>query len=132
VALISQVAVAAIDVPDTGNLRDDIRAYLDNGHAALSHPLATKIIPDLLAEAVRNSELAEALMDTVRGPRRSKAATVIRRAVERGELPEDTDIELALDLLAGPLYWRLTVVRMGVDEAYYDRLTDKLVAALLA
>ncbi len=51
VALTSDVAIAAIDVPDTGNLRDDIREYLTSGRTVLTHRLAQKIIPDLLAEA---------------------------------------------------------------------------------
>src|SRR5260370_17176789 len=50
VALISKVAVGAIDVPDTGTLHDDVREYLNRGREALTHRLATKIIPDLLAD----------------------------------------------------------------------------------
>ena len=52
IALTADVAVAAIDVPDTGSLHTDIRQYLENGRAALCHPLACRIIPDLLAERV--------------------------------------------------------------------------------
>lgn len=132
VALTSVVAVAAIDVPDTGSLRSDIRQYLANGRAALTHPLARKIIPDLLAEATRNPGLADALLETVRNPRRIKAALLVQRAVERGELPADTDIEMCLDFLAGPLYWRLTVVQSSTAQDYLDRLTDKVVAAMKA
>src|SRR3954471_9882686 len=50
VALTSHVAVAAVEVPDTGNLHDDIRHYLGSARAALTHPLAQKIVPDLIAE----------------------------------------------------------------------------------
>jgi AcrR family transcriptional regulator len=132
VALVSAVAVAAIDIPDTGTLRGDIRQFLANADAALRQPLASAIVPDLFAEATRNPELADALLATVRTPRRSKSALLLRRAVDRGELPEDIDLELALDFLAGPLYWRRAVVRTPVDEAYLDRLTDKIIGALQA
>ena len=37
VALISDVAVRAIDVPDTGTLLDDVREYLNRGREALTH-----------------------------------------------------------------------------------------------
>ena len=110
----------------------DIRRYLENGHAALHHPLARKIIPDLLAEANRNSQLADALLDTVRNPRRIKATQLLQRAVDRGELAADTDIDLCLDFLAGPLYWRLAVVQLAAEAELYDRLTDKIVAAMKA
>ena len=132
VALVSQVAVASIDIPDTGTLRDDVRQFLANATVALDHPLVGRIVPDLLAEAHRNAELAEALLGTIRSPRRDKAAVLVHRAIERGELPVDTDVELALDLLAGPLYWRQVVVRMATGPDYLDRLADKIVAGMLA
>ena len=132
VALISEVAVAAIDVPDTGTLHDDVREYLNRGREALTHQLASKIIPDLLAEGTRNPDLTSALLETVRNPRRAKAAQLVQRAVARGELPADTDIGLCLDFLAGPLYWRLTVLGADFDNTYLDQLTAKIVAAMRA
>lgn len=130
VALVSQFAIAAIDVPDTGNLRGDLRQYLDNGRVALTHPLARTIIPDMLAEATRNPELAAVLAEYVREPRRAKAAELFQRAISRGEVSPDTDVTLALDLLAGPLYWRLSVMQVDVDGAYLDQLAAAIVAAL--
>jgi AcrR family transcriptional regulator len=130
VALTSEVAVAAIDVPDTGSLRGDIRQYLDNACEAIAHPLARHIIPDLLAEATRNPALADALVPTLRTPRRAKAAILFQRAVKRGELAADSDLEMCMDFLAGPLYWRLAVVHTPTGEDYLDRLTDRIMAAL--
>ena len=129
VALTSEVAVAAIDVPDTGSLRGDIRQYLDNACEAIAHPLARHIIPDLLAEATRNPALADALVPTLRTPRRAKAAVLFQRAVKRGELAADSDLEMCMDFLAGPLYWRLAVVHTQTGEDYLDRLTDRILAA---
>lgn len=132
VELISAVAIAAIDLPDTGSLHGDVREYLANARAALQHPLVAKIVPDLLAEANRTGDLAEALLTSVRDPRRAKAAEILHRAITRGELPGDTDIDLCLDFLAGPLYWRLTAIHTPLPPGYLDRLTDKTVAAFLA
>jgi AcrR family transcriptional regulator len=130
IALVSNFAVAAIDVPDTGTLLGDVRQYLDNGLAALSHPLARKIIPDMLAEATRNDELAAVLGQSVAEPRRAKAAELFERAIRRGELPADTDVDLAMDLLAGPLYWRLAVMQAEVSTEYCDRLATAVVTAV--
>jgi len=132
IELISQVALAAIDVPDTGTLHGDISQYLQNGYAALRHRLASKIIPDLLAEAARNPELADALQQTVRDPRRVKARQILDRAVERGWLPQDIDMDMCLDFLGGPLYWRVTVIQSPIESDYFDRLTDKIIAAFNA
>ncbi len=130
--LVSKVAVAAIDVPDTGVLWDDLRQYLHNGHAALAHPLARTIIPDLLAEATRNSELTSLLGDMIREPRRIKATQILDRAKERGEIPTDYDIEVTLDMIAGPLYWRQAVMQLPADDDYLDRLADSIVTVARA
>ncbi|WAJ45314.1 TetR/AcrR family transcriptional regulator [Mycobacterium sp. Aquia_216] len=130
IALISEVAVGAIDVPDTGTLHGDVREYLNRGREAVTQRLAGKIIPDLLAEGSRNPDLTSALLEGVRDPRRIKAAQLIHRAIKRGELPADTDIGLCLDFLAGPLYWRLIVLRGDIDGTYLDRLATKILAAM--
>ncbi|WP_067817039.1 TetR-like C-terminal domain-containing protein [Nocardia inohanensis] len=127
--LIAKVAVAAAETPDTGTLRGDLHAYLTAAAAGLRHPLASKIIPDLLAEASREPVLAEALATGVGGARRERATELFHRAIDRGELAADLNIPLALDFLAGPLYWRLTVIPTPPEPAYLDNLVTMLLAA---
>ncbi|MBU8830123.1 TetR/AcrR family transcriptional regulator [Mycolicibacterium goodii] len=128
--LIANVAVAAIAVPDTGTLRGDIREYLRNGREALSHRLARTIIPDLIAEASRNPVYGAMVSDLIREPRRGKAATLFRRAGERGEIAQDVDVDVALDILAGALYWRQSVMQAGADDDYLDRLTEAILTVV--
>jgi AcrR family transcriptional regulator len=130
VALISEVAWAHLDMPDTGRLRGDVIAFLRAEYAVLTDPLAKAIIPDLLSEANRNPDLAEALLATVRDPRRTRAAAIIRRAIERGEVADTVNPDLALDVLAGPLYWRLTVVHQPINDDELVRLAELVMGAL--
>lgn len=130
--LVTKVAVAAIDVPDTGTLRGDIRAYLQNGREALTHRLARTIIPDLLAEAARDPEYAATISGQIREPRRLKAAQLFERARRRGEIADDADIEVALDMLGGALYWRQSVMQVDADDDYLDRLTDAILTVIAA
>ncbi|MHA6757393.1 TetR-like C-terminal domain-containing protein [Streptacidiphilus sp. PAMC 29251] len=132
IALISQVVSSAVEISDTGTLRGDVLAFVADAAAALRHRLPARIAPDLLAEGTRNPELAQALRAAVRDPRRARAMGMLERAIERGELPADVDRDLALDLLAGPLYWRLAVVHAPTAPDYLDRLTDKILAAIIA
>jgi hypothetical protein len=37
-----------------------------------------------------------------------------------------------LDFIAGPLYWRLALLQAPISGTYFDRLTDKIIAALRA
>jgi AcrR family transcriptional regulator len=117
VALISEVAWAHLDMPDTGSLEGDVIAFLRAEYAVLTDPLAKAIIPDLLSEANRNPALEAALLLAVRDPRRTRAAAIIRRAIERGEVAATLNPDLALDVLAGPLCWRLAVVHQPLGDA---------------
>src|SRR2546423_1548664 len=80
-------AVAGLPSPDTGSLRGDVRLLLEVAARALRHPMASQIIPDLLAEAARSPELAEALRTALHESQQSMAAAMVERAVERGEIP---------------------------------------------
>lgn len=51
-----------------------------------------------------------------------------RRAFARATRVQWADIELAMDLLAGPVYWRSAVRAQPVDAAYLDSVTDAVVA----
>jgi AcrR family transcriptional regulator len=132
VDLVASAAVGALVPPDTGTLHGDVRGFLAEAERALRHPLVARIVPDLIAEATRNPELRAVLLTAVRDPRRASAASLVHRAAERGELPADVDVERALDCLAGPLYFRLCVIRTPTETGYLDRLADQVVAAMAA
>jgi AcrR family transcriptional regulator len=131
-ALVSEVAMAQVDMPDTGSLRGDVDAFLRSLADALADPLVRAIAPDLLNEGNRNPQLAALLLHQVRDPRRERAADVVSRAVARGELREGVDVELALDVLAGPLYWRVAIIRTPMPQTYLAHLVDAVVGALTA
>ena len=130
IEVVSEVAALGLVLPDTGSLRNDLRMFVHVLARVLRHPLAAQIVPDLLAEAARNPEIAETLAAALDAAQRQSSAALVRKAVARGELPESTDPDLALDLIAGPLYWRLAVVRTRVNGDYLDRLAASIAAAL--
>jgi AcrR family transcriptional regulator len=132
IAVLSEFSVPLAEVPDTGSLRQDLLATLHAVHDWLTHPRFATILPDLTAEAGRNPALAEAIHATIGQPRRELGALTLRRAIERGELPADTKIELVLDLLAAPVYWRVSVRRVPVEPGYLDDLADHMLRALNA
>ncbi|MFC4607336.1 TetR-like C-terminal domain-containing protein [Streptomyces maoxianensis] len=108
-------------VPDTGSLGGDLRASLDALMEWLTHPRFSRILPDLVAETARDPELGEFSKAMIGAPRREVAMEMFQRAIERGELPADTDLELALDLLAAPVYWRLIVRADGAGPDHLDK-----------
>ncbi|GAA3395060.1 TetR/AcrR family transcriptional regulator [Streptomyces roseoviridis] len=130
--LVGAVAVQGLPVPATGSLHGDLRALLEVAARALRHPVASQVVPDLLVEAARHPEIADALRAVLLDPQQGVMTQVVRAAAERGELPDGTDPDRALDLVVGPLYWRLVVVRTEPPEGYLDDLARAAVAALTA
>jgi AcrR family transcriptional regulator len=123
---------SALIKADTGTLRGDVEAYLRATSSQLGGRLVSRIAPDFLAESPRNPALAAALREVIATPRRESAGAMLSRAIDRRELPADLDHDLALDLLAAPLGFRLLISQSAIDDDYLRRLTDATVAALKA
>jgi len=130
--VVAEVAGRKLSLPDTGSLRGDLRLVLQILAEALQHPLASQIIPDLLVETGRDTKIADALERARRAVQDEVGVRLITRAIERGELPADTDPDLAVDLVVGPLYWRLTIARLPVSSDDLSKLADATLAALSA
>lgn len=128
--LVGAFASQGLPAPATGSLYGDVRALLDVAAHALSHPVASRVVPDLLVEAARHPEIADAVKAALLDGQQGVVARIVREAVARGDLPEGTDPDRALDLIAGPLYWRLVVVRTPPPPGYVDDLARSSVAAL--
>lgn len=132
IEVVAEVAGQSLDVPDMGSLRDDLDMILMVASRALRHPLARKIIPDLLAEAARNPDISRTLETALQENQRAIGLRVVGRAIERGELPAGIDPDLAVDLIVGPLYWRVAVARTPFPPGYLRKIAAASAAALVA
>jgi AcrR family transcriptional regulator len=130
--IVSGVAGQSLPLPDTGSLRGDIEMLLRIVARALQHPLASQIIPDLLAEAARNPQIATTLQQALRANQRDVGELLIRRAIDRGELAAQFDPDIASELIVGPLYWRLAVARTELSAGYLAKLAAAVASALQA
>ena len=128
--IISGVAGRSLPLPDTGSLSGDLEMVLGILARALQHPLASQIIPDLLAEAARNPRIAGTLQEALRANQRDVGVLLIGRAVERGELSAGVDPDAALDLILGPVYWRLAIARTSLPAGYLSRVAVAVAAGL--
>ncbi|MEW2472349.1 MULTISPECIES: TetR/AcrR family transcriptional regulator [Micromonospora] len=128
--VVTAAAGARLPALDTGSLRGDLALLFQVVAHALGHPLAAQIIPDLLAEAARNPTIDETLQQVLRARQQEVAGRLITRAVDRGELPATTDPDAAVDLIVGPLYWRLAIARTPVTDSYLETLVDSVLRAL--
>lgn len=136
IEMIAGAAGTSLDLPDTGSLQTDLELVLFAASRALQHPLASQIIPDLLAEAARSPEIGRTLQSVLRDNQRAVAAGVVARAIARGEITPDNENalveDLAMDLIVGPMYWRVAVARTPLPDGYVQSLSASVSAALRA
>ena len=131
VALLSRVGLTLTDTGDMGSLEEDLRALLLAFRRVLRHPMIRRIIADLNAEGARDPSLEEAIRPFQQA-RRDRVQYLIERAIARGEVTGTAEREMLLDLLAGPIYWRLVVTGGRSDLAHIERLVRGTAAALKA
>lgn len=128
--LVGQFATQAVLPPDTGTLRGDIMAIAEDAIAVLANPLVRSVIQSLVAEARRTPDLAAILTERFVDPRREAGAQMLRRAIDRGEVRPDSDLELAQDIIGGPLYLRGVILGEAFPPGYAQRLTEAALRSL--
>lgn len=113
----------ALEDVDTGNLVEDLnqmlRSYLQLFTAT---PLAA-VLPSLVGERTHNPELAE-LFDPVIKARRRPLLGALQRAVQRGELSAELDLDLAADLIVGPIAVRVFFTGGKVSPRHVGPIVD--------
>ncbi|MDX6551456.1 MAG: hypothetical protein QOJ31_2140 [Gaiellales bacterium] len=115
----------------TGTLRGDMLALVRPWVRLAAAAPSARILIDLLAEAANDPEFGHAYRANFLKPRRDQARAMFARAIARGEIPADTDVEVALDLLWGPLYHRLFHGHAPLNDRFARRLVDTALAGIL-
>lgn len=123
-ALVSEVfaehAKEAFPMPNTGKLRSDLTQLLHEvitffqspiGEAMMQVGIATFPVPALAFESYWSSRFAQ-------------FSTIVKRAIERGELPPKTDEQLLLKALIGPLYAQALLMHQSLDRTLSERIVD--------
>ncbi len=115
--------LGASPAPDTGSLRGDLRAAVGTLQRAFAGPLK-QALPGLVADMAHDPELAQAVRRQVLAPRRKSMRDALDRARGRGEASRALDVELLLDLLAGPFYFRTLFGHGRVDRRLSRSVVD--------
>ncbi|HLM28428.1 MAG TPA: TetR/AcrR family transcriptional regulator [Acidimicrobiales bacterium] len=109
--------------PDTGTVRGDLIAIMGGLVRKMRDTAAGKIMPAVVAEAAVNPEMRAVLAGFLHD-RRATGVTAVVRGVERGELPEGTDVELVLDLLGGFVFFRVLMADNAPDADVVALVVD--------
>ena len=106
------------------------------GDLSGGHPVhragVRQAVVGLLAESQHHPVLADALHQWLITARRAGAAEVLRRGMQRGELPADLDVDIAIDALYEAIYCRLLVSHQPLSAQYARTVVDEVFVGLRA
>lgn len=115
---------------DHGSLKKDLDALFKELLGMYSDPRSAAMLSSLVSAMARSEPIAKALRSGFISARRQALREALMRASGRGDLRRDVDLELVVDLLSGPLFYRFLVTGQPVDDGYTRRLVDTLLQGI--
>jgi AcrR family transcriptional regulator len=109
-------------VPETGDLRTDVAILAEAFATAVRDPLGRRVITLIIDTLTNNPALAELYWERFGALKNDALRTVLVRAVERGQLRADVNLDVILDLISGYVLYQLLVkppsqaFRSGIDQ----------------
>jgi AcrR family transcriptional regulator len=130
-ALYAHWDVALPAARQTGSVRAEMLALVRPWARLAAAGPSARILTALLARANSDPEFGRAYRAQFLEPRRAQARAMFERAIARGEIPAGTDVEVALDLVWGPLYHRLFQGHAPLNERFASRVVNTALDGIL-
>ncbi|QLQ38055.1 TetR/AcrR family transcriptional regulator [Micromonospora robiginosa] len=111
-----------VRLPDTGDLTADLTEVLRATVAELTDPRYEPPMRALATEIAHDAELAAAYAERLDGPLREAKRERLRRAQRAGQLADDLDLDVAVDLIWGPVFQRWLHRAGPLTTDWTDRL----------
>ncbi|RQO59230.1 TetR family transcriptional regulator [Variovorax sp. KBW07] len=87
-------------------------------------------VTTIIAAADPDTELSKAFRNHFILSRRDEGRVLLQQAAEAGEIRADADLEIVLDQIYGPLFFRLLMGHAPLDEGFVEGLIGSLLAGL--
>jgi AcrR family transcriptional regulator len=126
--LLERLAGPHIAIADVGNTRDELLAAVVQPMRAVTHTPFGAVIRALLSQIAVNPKIGDPFRKGVVEARRTEISRAVERGIVRGDLKSTADPGLAIDLLVGPVYFR---VMFGgeLDLEFANRVVDAYLVA---
>ncbi|MFB7918389.1 TetR/AcrR family transcriptional regulator [Streptomyces sp. NPDC056061] len=119
-----------LDYPDTGDVVADLRTQIHAAVDLLSGPPLGPLYQALVVEAQHDPQVAAALNERFITPQADKTVARLKSARDQGQLSPDFDLDLAMAILSGPLYYQFLIAREPLTHAYVDRVVEALLLGM--
>jgi AcrR family transcriptional regulator len=131
-AVLIDMVEQVVATPDLGDTRAELVSFVDAAVTILGSTIMGRVMQGLVSDLASDPGLAKAFQDKVVAMRIAEADRLLARGIERGDLRADTDVELAHELLFGPVYYRLMLSGAPLDKGLAGRVVDAVMAAFAA
>ncbi|GAB3212505.1 TetR/AcrR family transcriptional regulator [Marinactinospora endophytica] len=118
-----------ISLPDTGDIEADLRLVIRATVAEFADPAFEAPIRALNSEIIDDPELAATYRERMADPMNEAVRRRLRTARATGQLAEDADLDLMLEILYAPLYQRWLLRSGPLTPDYADALVDAALRA---
>ena len=119
-------AAELVALPDEGSLHADLVSFLG---ATFRQRDQRPVLVGLMAQAVLDPVFGAKFREQFLFGRRAVLRSLLERAVVRGEIAADVDLELLIDVVYGVIWYRLLVDHIPLDEAGGRALADLVTRA---
>jgi AcrR family transcriptional regulator len=121
---------AGLDHRDTGDIVADLREVMTRAADLLGRPPWGPLYQDLIGEAQHDPEVAAALNRRFIEPQTANTLARLTAARDQGQLAPDFDLDLAFEILSGPLYYRLLITQQPLTHDHIDRVLQAVFAGM--
>ena len=128
-ALLSQNELA-FEYAYTGDVRADLRHQIHAAVDLLGTPPWGPLYQALVGEAQHDAAVAAGLNERFIRPQTEKTIDRLRTGQQDGQVSPSFDLDLAMEILSGPLYFRFLVTQEPTSHDHVDRLLDALLAGM--
>jgi AcrR family transcriptional regulator len=118
-----------IVAPDTGNTERDLAELLRSSMSFYSTATG-RIFGQFLAECQTDPEFAVLFRERFMKPRREATREILNRGVKRGEIDQDLDQERIIDLIFGPMVFRLMAGHGPLNKTEADAMISILLRGI--
>ena len=113
-------------LPDTGTLRGDLVAMI-KPRSIEEAEKKLQVMGGLMSMLTRSPELSEAIDAAIIEPRAQLNRALLRRAIERGEIPADVDVDSLALVTPAMAAYRTLVLKKPVDREFLLSLIDGVI-----
>lgn len=126
VACMKSSSIDLANLPDTGTLRGDLIAMI-KAPTMRDAERKLKVMAGIASMIARNPELAEAARDALVEPRAAANRVIFQRAVDRGEISRDVDIETLISISPSMAAYRTLMLNKPVSREFIISTIDRVI-----